>query len=106
MLLYAWWTEPDTGFQRAHLGTVAVRGEALATYVMWRVSLDASRGEEWEAFLGGLSPGPDLASRISSFCFADKGPTAEDRPESLADTPRSLILEGLPKRAPRTKPPP
>jgi hypothetical protein len=103
MLLYAWWAEPDEGFQRAHLGRVAVSGEALATYVMWRVSLDASTGEEWEAFLGGLSPGPELAPRISSFRFAKKGPTGEDRPENLADTARNLILEGLPKKAPRTK---
>lgn len=105
-LLYAWWTEPDTRFQRTHLGTVAVRGEALGTYALWRVSLDASRGEEWEAFLGGLSPGPDLASRISSFRFADEGPAGGDQAKSLADAARGLILEALSAQAPWTKQPP
>jgi len=100
MFLYAWWADPETAFQREHLGWVALRGETLADYVVWRVSLDAGRGDEWDTFLDGLTPGRDLEEQIEAFRFRDEGAEAEEARSNLAYGP-SLIRKVLHKKSPR-----
>jgi hypothetical protein len=57
--------------------------------------------KEWDAFVSGLKPGGELAARLKDFVFTRERQARADtgRPltpsDSLAESPRALILTGL-----------
>lgn len=73
---YASWVQADEAFQTAHLGKVALGGDDLTGYCLWRCSLDAKRGEAWDAFLTGLEPGTGLMKQLDAFRFSDESDQA------------------------------
>jgi len=54
---YAGWVQPDVQFQTEHLGKVALTGDDLTEYCLWRSCQDAQRSGEWDSFLAGLKAG-------------------------------------------------
>jgi hypothetical protein len=96
---YANWARADEAFQKEHLGKVALTGDELAQYCLWRSAQDARRGGEWDAFLAGLQPGDGLAEKLDGFRFRDEpaqaganGPQATPSPSAA---PRELLKAAL-----------
>ena len=96
---YAVWGVPEHAFQQTHFGKVVLTGESLATYVVWYRGLSGPETAEWDRFIDQCKPGADLRERIEAFRFSTDPPPdpskPDQRPASLADTPRGLLLEGL-----------
>jgi hypothetical protein len=96
---YASWARADETFQKEHIGKVALTGDELAHYCLWRSSLDARRGGEWDAFLAGLRPGGGLAERLEAFRFSGEPAQAETNgPANLPGPsayPRQLLKTAL-----------
>jgi hypothetical protein len=96
---YASWTRADEKFQKEHIGKVALTGDDLAQYCLWRSSLDARRGGEWEAFLAGLQPGSGLVERVEAFRFsgepAPAGTNVQQNIPSPSAWPRQLLKTAL-----------
>jgi len=99
---FAIWVQPDEAFQTAHLGKLALTGDDLTSYCLWRKGLDADRGGVWDAFVAGLQPGADLTNQLAAFRFPDETKTTgTNKPSSLADLPRQLLEDALkPRPAP------
>jgi len=86
---YAGWMRADEAFQKAHIGRVAVTGDKLMQYCLWRSSLDAKRGGEWDAFLADLQPSGGWWRKLDSFRFSgETNPTGTNGPSTY---PRQLI---------------
>lgn len=109
---YALWTDPDEEFQKQHLGAVALDGDRLFQYCLWRESLTEPEAAEWTAFFASLEPGPEAEGRLNAFRFTHepkppapeeepgeekegKKEEAEKVPSSYAAHAVSLILGGL-----------
>ena len=71
---------------------MALTGDALNQYCLWRASLDAGQGGEWDAFLAGLQPGAGLLKQIDAFRFPGETNTP---PPSLSNCPRELFKAAL-----------
>ncbi len=69
---YANWAMAAEEFQKTHLGKVALTGDNLAQYCLWRCSQDEQRGGEWDAFLAGLKPDGNLLSKLNAFRFTNE----------------------------------
>ena len=67
VLCYANWNNPDEPFQKTHFGRVLLEGDELSKYDLWRSGLGDQAGQEWDAFLAGLQPGPGLKKQIEAF---------------------------------------
>jgi hypothetical protein len=96
-LAYAHWSAPDARYQRAHFGKVALRGEPLAKYVLWRASLDPGDGERWDAMIDSLQPGTDLPRRIEALGLGN-GPDDSDLAAPARDLLRSALARPGPPR--------
>jgi hypothetical protein len=96
---FALWSQPERAFQEAHFGKVLLSGEELAEYVLWYRGLDSREAAEWDRFMAGCKPGGDLKTALEAFRFSgDRHPdpqNPDDKPPSLADAPRGLILDAL-----------
>ena len=96
---FASWSDPDRAFQEKHFGRTVLSGGDLAQYVIWYRLLKPAEAAEWDRFLSGLKPGPDLKAAVEAFRFSfDPKPDPKKPKEhvaSLADAPRGLILNGL-----------
>jgi hypothetical protein len=96
---YANWVRADEGFQMAHFGKVALNGDKLTQYCLWRSSQDAKRGGEWDAWLANLKPGPGLMERLDAFRFSDESDqlaaNGESNVPALSDYPRELLKSAL-----------
>jgi hypothetical protein len=96
---FALWSSPDRTFQEAHFGKLLLSGEKLAEYVLWYRGLDSREAGEWDRLIAGCRPGADLKPALEAFRFSsDRKPDPkkpEDKPPSLADTPRQLLLDAL-----------
>jgi hypothetical protein len=90
-LLFAAWAEPDEPFQQRHLGRVMLEGEALAEYIAWQAGLTPPRQAEWDAFVDGLQPGPDLFENLRKFRFRSPEPSPSTAP---ATAPAEEIVRG------------
>jgi len=66
---YADWAQADQDYQKDHFGKVALTGDALTQYCLWRSSLDKQKGGEWDAFVASLQPGSGLVERFDAFRF-------------------------------------
>jgi hypothetical protein len=99
VLCFALWSRPDRGFQEAHFGKVLLSDEKLAQYVVWHRGLGTEETKEWDEFIADCQPGADLKAAVEAFRFSsDPKPDPnkpDEKPASLADTPRRLILEAL-----------
>ena len=98
-LCYANWSSPDEQTQRRCFGRVALSGDRLVQYCLWRVSLDEDQAREWEGLLASLRPDPNLTDRIGAFRFADElAPSETNTPPAAAATSgiaRDLIQAAL-----------
>ena len=98
-LCYASWARPDEAFQTQHFGRVALAGDQLMQYCLWRNGLDPQHGSQWDAFVAGLQPDTGLRSKIDGFRFADEpaaAPTNAAVPvSSLSACPRTLLVNAL-----------
>ncbi|HEU4381945.1 MAG TPA: hypothetical protein VFR85_00475 [Anaeromyxobacteraceae bacterium] len=98
-VVYAHWSVPDAPYQRARFGRVALRGEPLAEYALWRAGLAAGDGERWDAMMDGLRPGTDLAHRLDTLRLGG-GPTSDGDASDLAGPARDLLRSALAPTAP------
>jgi hypothetical protein len=98
-MFFAAWSVPDEKFQEDHFGKVLLQGEDLAQYVLWRRGLKPEEAREWNGFLDHLKPGPGLKKAVNAFRFSTDPKVnpekPKERPPSLADLPRGLIVKAL-----------
>ncbi len=96
---YANWVRADEAFQKAHLGKVALTGDDLLKYCLWRSGLDAQRGGEWDAFLAGLQPGGGWWRQLDAFRFSGEPAQVDtNSPQKIplpSAYPRELIQKAL-----------
>ncbi len=96
---YASWAQVNEVFQKEHLGKVALTGDELTKYCLWRSSLEPKFGDEWDAFLASLKPGADLVEKIDVFQFSGESNQAgTNQPpviSSLSTDLRSLLKKAL-----------
>jgi hypothetical protein len=93
---YANWAEPAALFQKAHLGKVALTGDELTEYCLWRTSLDAKQAGEWDALLESLQPGNQLTNAINNFRFSGEPPSsATNNITSPSAFARELVTDAL-----------
>ena len=99
VLCYASWAEPSESFQKQHFGKVALTGESLTGYCLWRSALKLEEAAQWETLLAGLKPGEHLSDAISNFRFsgepAQPGTNAQDEVSKPSAFARELITDGL-----------
>jgi hypothetical protein len=103
VVCFAFWSTPDVSFQKAHFGKLLLTGEGLAQYAIWRGLLTPTEAKEWDRFIDGLKPGPNLEAAVQTFRFSTdpkvKSTESQEQAASLADAPRSLILDCLRTKA-------
>jgi hypothetical protein len=96
---HASWARPDEESQKEHLGKVALTGEALSQYCLWRCSLEARQAAEWDAFVADLKLGDGLLEKLEAFRFTgepkEPGMVGEQRIAIPSDTPRDLLKTAL-----------
>lgn len=95
---YASWALPDEGFQKAHFGKIALAADELTQYCLWRSSLDAHHGAEWDTFISSLQPGAELMARVKAFRFSGEPVTVTNQPQNasgLSACPRDLLQTAL-----------
>jgi hypothetical protein len=96
---YASWAQADDEYQKMHFGKVALTGDELTEYCLWRSSLDMQRGGEWDAFLSSLQPGADLIEKLDSFEFSSEsdhgGTNSQNIIPTMADYPRELLKTAI-----------
>jgi hypothetical protein len=90
---YATWSEPNNDFQSRHFGRVILEGKNLAEYCYWEKSIEAGQVRQWNEFLSGIDPNMEIGTMVKAFRFP--GESAEPNAPSLADVPRSFILDAL-----------
>ncbi len=99
VVCFASWSQPNADAQTNRFGSVLLTGKSLAEYVIWYRALDDLERATWDEFIAGLRPGAALKPAVESFRFpGDPKPDPakpDKKPDSLADTPRGLILEAL-----------
>lgn len=62
-VMYAEWSEPDEGAQRARFGSVLLR-DRLVEYNGWYARLSAGARERWDAAMGKLDPARPLEPQL------------------------------------------
>lgn len=94
VLCYADWSNPDSPFQKAHLGDVLIDGGSLTEYCLWQNSLEGGQAREWDAFLASLQPGDSLREKFTAFQF-----TVKPADTNQLEIGRRLLLDALPNQA-------
>jgi hypothetical protein len=96
---YASWVQTDARFQEKHFGKTALTGEQLTQYCLWRKSLDAQQGLEWDKFISGLQPGVELLTKLNEFRFLGEpespATNSEQNVASPSVYPRELLKAAL-----------
>jgi len=69
-VVFAFWAEPAEQYQLDQFGHVVLEKEDLENQCHWRKGLDDALQAEWDAFIGSLSPGPDLEATLRGFRFS------------------------------------
>jgi hypothetical protein len=87
---YASWVQPAEDFQTAHLGKVALTGDDLTEYCLWRSGQDAQRGGEWDSFIDHLKPGTGLMASLDAFRFSGE-------PDQTATNDQQIIPSAFPR---------
>jgi hypothetical protein len=101
-LCYAGWSNPNAPFQTEHFGSVILEDTALSHYCFWQGSLDAEQNREWDSFVAGLKPGPELATNLQNFQFSGEAapsggavPVTVKGKQNYAYVGRTLLLTAL-----------
>lgn len=89
---YARWSEPNENFQSRHFGRIILDGKNLAEYCCWEKSIEAGQARRWNEFISGIDPNMEIGPIVA---FRFSGESAEPNAPSLADVPRTLILNAL-----------
>jgi hypothetical protein len=92
---YANWAQADEEFQKAHLGKVALTGDDLSEYCLWRSGQDAQHGGEWDAFLASLKPGDGLMEKLDAFRFTGEPSQVETNNQQNIPIPSAYPRELL-----------
>jgi hypothetical protein len=96
---YASWSDPNGSFQKKCFGRVALSGDKLLQYCLWRAGLDEKRAGEWDGLLAGLEPGEGLNKKLAAFRFSGEplqsNTSSQPQISSLSDFPRDLIKTAL-----------
>jgi len=96
---YASWAWPDHKFQKKHFGKVALTGDELTKYCLWRSSQDQQKGGEWDTFIASLRPGGKLVQKIDAFRFTAEpalaGTNDQQNISSPSACPRDLLKTAL-----------
>jgi len=76
---------------------VALTGDDLTEYCLWRSCQDAQRSGEWDSFLAGLKPGAGLMASLDSFRFSgEPDQTATNDQQTIPSAfPRELLKNAL-----------
>lgn len=85
-VVYAYWAEPATDYQAERFGAQVLEGEQLANQCEWRQLLGASLRDEWDAFIDGLRPGPDLENTLNRFRFSIEEPPESGHDPNVGDS--------------------
>lgn len=93
---YAGWSNPNTSFQSEHFGRVILDNAALSQYCFWQGSLGAEQNREWDSFVAGLKPGPELATNLAEFQFSGEANLTTNKGNQIfAYVGRKLLLDAL-----------
>ncbi|MCE9604548.1 MAG: hypothetical protein K8U03_06535 [Planctomycetia bacterium] len=76
MLCMASWSVPNEKFQVAHFGSVALKGEALASFVALYGTLAPAHQAEFVKHLNALEPGDALRGRARDFALVERADAA------------------------------
>ena len=79
VLIYAFWSDPDRGFQNEHFGREVLIEESLGDYCDWHRELTDKQSQQWVSFVGSLEPGENLVQRLEQFQFKGE----PDRPAGV-----------------------
>ena len=92
-ILFASWVEANEAFQRAHLGTAALTGDALAQYISWRAGLNQAEQSQWDEFVSSLAPGEELENKLRAFSFqsADTAASAPSEQSSQGEQQNASV---------------
>jgi len=85
-VVYAYWAEPATDYQAERFGARVLEGEQLANHCEWRRLLGPSLRKEWDAFIDGLRPGPDLENTLNRFRFSIEEPPEPGHDPNVGDS--------------------
>jgi hypothetical protein len=96
-IFYAVWDDPDEERQKRNLGAIALHGEALMAFCIWYRGLTAAERDEWDSFIDGLRPGPELQKALNDFHFTHE-PDSREKDQRLASATVAAILKGLNER--------
>lgn len=93
---FAMWAKPAVDFQLQHFGNVAITGEFLSEYGIWRVGLGQERGEEWDLFLDSVQSDADFVQRVADFKFSDSSDDVEETYATSYSVIKNLVEELAP----------
>jgi hypothetical protein len=96
---YASWALADEEYQMKHFGRVALTGDKLTQYCLWRSSQNEQEGGEWDAFVASLQPGSGLVGMLDAFRFSHEpeqpGTNGQEKTPSPSAYPRELLKTAL-----------
>jgi hypothetical protein len=78
-----------------HFGEVALSGENLIEYCLWRSALEPVQGAEWDTLVANLRPGEQLTNFINNFRFSGEPAQPATNATSPSAFARELIKAGL-----------
>ena len=92
---YASWAQPDQEYQQARFGKVALMGDDLTRYCLWRSSQKKQNADEWDNFVANLQPGGNLVKKIDAFRFTDEPAQTATNDQQKVSSPSALPRELL-----------
>ena len=98
VLCFATWALPNEAGQTQHLGKVALTGEELFSYALWRNSLTPQEAIEWDAAIEALSPDDEASvDALGTFRFSHEQMTDPDGAptQPQADQGIHLLLSAM-----------
>jgi len=93
---FASWSQPDSDFQKEHFGKVALTGDDLTEYCVWRSAQNQQTGDAWDSFIASLKPGGELAAKVDAFRFPGEPDQAgTNNVPTPSAVPRELLKTAL-----------
>jgi hypothetical protein len=92
---YASWVRPGQKYQEEHFGKVALTGDGLLGYCLWRGGLDKSGGAQWDDFVASLRPGGELVKRVNASRLQGEPNQTPTNTASSSSYPRDLLKSVL-----------
>jgi hypothetical protein len=100
-VVYAFWAEPAEAYQVERFGSLVLDNDTLANQCRWRQMLGPSLQDEWDAFVDGLRPGPDLPDTLRKFVFSIEEPLESDDPNASRSRIAGQVTSHLAANVPR-----